>query len=53
MASLYYTKYVSVKTQLYLDSRFCVSERATCFCLYLVSFQADTISKAHLEEDNM
>jgi hypothetical protein len=53
MVSMYHTKYVSVKTQLYLDNRFCVSERATYFCLYVGRSQNDTISKAHVEEDNV
>ena len=53
IVSLYHTKYVSVKTQLYLDNRFCVSGRATRFCLYVGRFQADTISEAHIEEDNV
>jgi hypothetical protein len=51
MVSLYYTKHVSVKSQLYLDNRFCVSERATCFCLYVGHFQADAVSKAHVEDN--
>jgi len=32
---------------------FCVSERATCFCLYVGRSQDDTISKAHVEKYNV
>jgi len=40
---------LSVKTQLYLDNRFYVSKRATCFVLCIGHFQAHTILKANIE----
>jgi len=38
-----YTKYVSVKTHLYLDNRLYMSKRGTYLDLYIGHFQAHTI----------
>ena len=40
-------------TILVLDNRFCLSKRATCFDLHIGHFQAHTIPKGLIEEDNV
>ena len=46
------TEFVSVKTQLHLYKRVCVSKRATCFDLGYVILKL-TILKTHIEEDSV
>jgi hypothetical protein len=52
---LKYTKFVSVKTQLYLDKRVCVFESATYlyFNLGYVILKLRTILKTHNGEENV
>ena len=44
---------ISQNTIIFLENRFYVPKRATCFDLYIGHIQAHTIPKAHIEEDNL